>query len=467
MYKLILTAGLIVVALVAYTGCDRSADSVAGNSTSADDAFVAAMASFPPQQTPPPPGLVTVSIGSASLEFWPYTGENFSGQGQDPINLIFHGNVDPLKVREALMSLDGNRTAFGFPDEFPFNARWTDAIGNVQVGYGSNTGWTGGVVQLACGDYHIARFHIRLFKLGDWTVGNAHFEILIPGTSDHQVLNWELAEQFVIADFVRSGLLDASVPMVPTQQINPSPYMTIPAILYNELPVELRAAIGGPLGDVTEDVPRGTDGHAMILNVAGDITPQPGIWQEVAVSHFDIVTVKPFCETSEYDYVHLGGDVDLNQVTELTADGQYIVTFRAEGQLAVTPIDPTYGTPAGEPMKALAREHHDGYISGNVIHASSLLDQKLLPPSVEGAGRLFMRLKVSSNGANGFQVINQCGDNPVETSSAEGAVPLIRVRGRLILSSQSNSQRQIESCSCWSRLLCFVRKVSAVRPLSG
>ena len=426
MYKILLTSVLIGIAAVAYLGCDRTTDGITGGNTSADDAFSAAMASFPPQQTPPPPGPVTVSFGTESLQFWPYTGENFSGQGQDPINLIFRGNVDPLKIREALMSLDGDRTAFGFPNEFPFNARWTDAIGNVQVGYGSEDGWTGGAIQLACGDYHIARFHIRLFKMGEWTVANAHFEILIPGTSDHQVLNWELAEQFVIADFVRSGLLDADVPMMPTQQINPSPYETIPAVIYNGLPVELRAAIGGPLGDVTEDVPRGTDGHAMILNVAGDVTPQPGIWQEVTISHFDQVVPKPFCATSEYDYVHLGGNVDLNQVTELTADGQFTVTFRAEGELSVTPIDPFTGLPAGEPMKAIAREHHDAYLFGDFIQASSLLHQMLVPPSVEGSGKLLIRLKVSSNGANGFQFINQCGDNPVEVNSSSAGESVLR-----------------------------------------
>ena len=89
----------------------------------------------------------------------------------------------------------------------PFTLTWKDCIGDVQSGYADEFGWTGGVVQVGLGDYESPRFHMRLFKVGNWTVANAHFEILIPGTADHQVLSWELAEQRVIADIMRTGQL--------------------------------------------------------------------------------------------------------------------------------------------------------------------------------------------------------------------------------------------------------------------
>ena len=57
-----------------------------------------------------------------------------------------------------------------------------------------------------CGTYGPIRFHLRLVKLGALTIGNAHFEVLIPGTTDHQVLSWELAEQLVTYDLARTGL---------------------------------------------------------------------------------------------------------------------------------------------------------------------------------------------------------------------------------------------------------------------
>ena len=164
----------------------------------------------------------------------------------------------------------------------------------------------------------MARFHLRLFRLGNWTVGNAHFEILIPNTSDHQVLSWEFAEQFVMTDMIRCGLLDEGLPMAPTQAINPSPFHAIPAVIYNGLPVELRAAIGGPLDNVTADVPIATDGQATIFNLAASLPWQPGVVVENTISVYDQVMPKPFCSSGPGDYVHVGGPVSLNQIKYLS-----------------------------------------------------------------------------------------------------------------------------------------------------
>ena len=97
------------------------------------------------------------------------------------------------------------------------------------------------------------RVHLRLFRTeppvwngGGWTIGAAHFEIRIPGIADHQVLSWELAQQVVMVDFLRSGLLDPGLPMIPTGPINDAPsFRTIPAMIYNLLPPELIAPSAG------------------------------------------------------------------------------------------------------------------------------------------------------------------------------------------------------------------------------
>ena len=108
-------------------------------------------------------------------------------------------------------------------------------------------------MQLQCGGYGPIRFHLRLFDIGGTTLGNAHFEVLIPGTTDHQVLSWELAEQLVTFDFARSGLLGA--PPGSIAPVNPAPsFRGIPAPLYDGLPPELRVLTGGPSSDVTADV---------------------------------------------------------------------------------------------------------------------------------------------------------------------------------------------------------------------
>jgi len=360
----------------------------------------------------PPSPLETVVFGDETLTFWPFTGNNFSGQGHDPINLIFFGEADPRDIRAALLALDGNRP--GVLPMPPFNSRWDDAIGDVQVSYGDSEGWTGGVIQLACGDYGPLRFHLRLFKVGDWTLGNAHFEMTIPGTTDHQVLSWELAEQFVIGDLIRSGLLDDDVPMAPTQQINPSPWRTIPAVIYNELPVELRALIEGPLGDVTDDVPIKNDGHAIILNLAVTESRVAETRTQDMVIEFGQVVPKPFCSSGPSDYVYVQGPVRLVQTASLTEAGEYHATFRADGELAVTPFNPVTSAPVGETLTAEVIEHHDAHYTDQTQWASSMMSQHLLPDAAEGAGRLFVRLRIRSDGRNGYRADIRCADSPWE-----------------------------------------------------
>lgn len=357
---------------------------------------------------PPPTGEVTVEYGGQSLTFWPFTGEDFTGHPQDPINLIFCGKADPRDIRAALLSLDGNRTAYGFPDAPPWNCRWNDAIGNVQVSYGQSEGWTGGVVQLACGEYGPIRFHVRLFKVGQWTVGNAHFELLIPGTADHQVLSWEKAEQLVLADMDRCGLLGG---IGFSQYIDQEPFRTIPAVIYNEVPVELRAYIEGPLDDVTEDVPIPTDGIIPVFNLAGQAPRVPEVRVEDFTIEYDLAMPKPFCALSPYDFVYVQGPVHLYQTAELKADGEFSVTFRAAGELTVTPIDINTGQPIGQPLTAVIKEHHDALMTDQVYAASALLSQKICPSSDPNAGALLKRLHVSSNGLEGFQVLLHCPED--------------------------------------------------------
>jgi hypothetical protein len=408
----------LALALSLVIGCSDLSQSPADTGDSTDTELEEFMARpFISRGAVPPSPLETVQFGGQSLEFWPYTGSDFSGQGHDPVNLIFFGDADPRDIRAALLSLDGDRSAFDMPPMPPFNSTWDDAIGDVQVSYGAEEGWTGGVVQLACGDYAPLRFHLRLFKMGQWTVGNAHFEMIIPGTTDHQVLSWEIAEQFVIADFMRSGLLDPDVPMIPTQQINPSPWRTIPAVIYNEMPVELRGLIGGPLNDVEEDVPIATDGHAIILNLVDRAPRVVESRVQDFVVQFDQVIPKPFCASGPDDYVYVYGPVHLVQTTTLGDNGVYRSNFRAEGELTVTPINPLTGEPVGETLTAEVFEHHDACYFDAYQRASGLVWQHLMPDSVDGSGRLFTRLVVNSRGVCGYRADVRCGDNLLEEVS--------------------------------------------------
>ena len=216
---------------------------------------------------PAPSPLISVPLPGQTLALWPFTGFGF-GEQSDPVNLMWIGQVDPRELRAALVRLNGDRTAFGFPDVFPFNCTWHDEPEvQPELAYSAASGWVGSPIMLECGTFDQARFHLRFFDVGRATVGGAPFEVFIPGTLDHQTISWALAEQFVVADFVRTGLLDPTLPFFTTGPINPAPFGTIPAVIYNGIPTALRQAIGGPLGDVTDAVPIASSGHATVLMV--------------------------------------------------------------------------------------------------------------------------------------------------------------------------------------------------------
>ncbi|MGQ0703439.1 MAG: hypothetical protein ACT4PM_09950 [Gemmatimonadales bacterium] len=283
-------AFLFVVGVGLALGCSDQSDSIAG-----PEAKVAIQ---------PPATLTEINLGTGTARIWSYLSDNLVTP-QDPVNLVFTGKADPRAIRNALLGLDGDRSA-AFPPVFPFTCTWSDAIGGLMEGFDESTGWSGGAVQLQCGTYGPIRFHLRLFKMGSFTVGNGHFELVIPGTTDHQVLSWELAEQLVAFDLGRSGLLGAAPGS--TGAINASPfYRMIPAVIYNGMPVELRALIGGPLGNVANDVGIATDGAATVLALAAEALPAAASSQQEFVIEYDQVIPKPFCN-GPADYLYVSGD---------------------------------------------------------------------------------------------------------------------------------------------------------------
>lgn len=426
MRKLTICAALLAATILG-GGCDRDAGVLQSSSEDKVDLMSLASAELAkqdaeycgPARCDDPQPLVTIANGRKNFTFWPYTGDNFLGTPQDPINVIFCGKADPRDIRAALLSLDGDRTAYGLPAVAPFNSTWQDAIGDVQAGYGDNVGWVGGVVQLACGDYQPVRFHLRLFKMGSWTVGNAHFEVLIPNTTEHQVLSWELAEQLVTIDMMRCGLLDPESPITPTGPINDSPFRTIPAMVYNGLPVELRQTIGGPLGEVGEDVPIATDGNAVIFKLSQRLTRSAEQLVQDFVINFDQVIPRPFCSSGPLDYVYVVGPVHLRQVTQLNRGGDYSFNFQASGTLYVTPVDPANGTPDGPTVMAVVTETHNGELNSRFHFAESTKYQLMGKDGEADVSSLYVKIHADSRGRDKFRRVEQCGSEPSERVAAE------------------------------------------------
>ncbi len=421
---------LVAAGMAAWTGCSREEDPLAPTVTGPgkDGWDLKSMEPTPQLEAgalsivrndgdAPPSGLVTVD----NLTFWPYTGASFSGEPVDPINLLLCGQADPVRVRAALLALDGDRTAFGLPDAWPFNATWTDCIGGaVQTTYAAGPdGWVGSVVQLMLGAYDPVRFHLRLFHTGvadgtggEWTLGGAHFEVRIPGTADHQVLSWEIAQQIVVADLMRSGLLGGATPVLPSGTINAAPsFRAIPAVIYNGLPPELIALIGGPPPPVAADVPLSSDGEATILNLTGQAPLVPGTWAQSVDLSYGQVVPKPFCSAGPEDYLLVAGPITFNLTVTLSQRGEYSYHSDYLGELTATPVDITSGqpVPAGDPYAARVTGHSAGSLRADWGQVWSV-DKKLTRPGA-GPELLYEWLQALDRGPKKYSALTRCVDD--------------------------------------------------------
>jgi hypothetical protein len=313
---------------------------------------------------------------------WPFTGTDLAGTASDPVNLVFFGEADPRAIRQVLFGLDGDRSAFGFPAAFPFNCTWSDAIGRHQTAWAEPDRWQGSAIQLQCGSYDPLRFHLRLFREGRFTLGNVHFEALIPGTTDHEVLAWEFAEAFVKLDLVRSGALTEAPGQTPL--INPAPtYRTIRHQILNGLPVPLRAVLGLPVTPQSAPVPIPTDGRASIFGLGRPFEP---VKSDVRLEYdqpFGQVIPKPFCAAGPADFLKVEGALHFVHRVWTTAHGVYGARFTANGVLTVTPVDPTTGQPTGEAFSAVVEERHKSRVGGRATEARHLVLQTLLGPPAQ------------------------------------------------------------------------------------
>ena len=401
-------AGLL---LLAASGCDRVATDPLQMAYEPREAVVNAGTDVARQDgSAVPSDLVTVSDAAGALTLWPYTGSDLAGHASDPVNLLFTGDADPARIRDALLGLDGDRTAFGFPAAYPFDARWSDAIGDAHATYTQDGGWSGSVIQLQLGAYEPVRVHLRLFRAGNgWTVGAAHFEVKIPGTADHQVLSWELAEKVVVADLARSGLLDAEHPFAATDAINPAPgFRTIPSVIYNQLPPELVGAVGGPAPPVSADVPIATDGHATILHLARHANPAAGTRSQSFTLQYQQVIPKPLCSDGPTDWLLVTGPVTLTGMHTADGLGGFTYTSSLSGQLMAQPVDLSTNPPqpVGVPFPVAIEDRQ----SGTLDATTSSVTARATRLASESGGSEFRRsdLRVSTRGGTHYLESTHC-----------------------------------------------------------
>jgi hypothetical protein len=328
------------------------------------------------EEPPPPPDLKTVD-GTGT--FWPYTGQDYSGETTDPINLVFVGDADPRLIRQALMQLDGNRSAV--PQLALFDCTWRDAIGRPQTNYSVESGWEGSAIQLECGEYSTLRAHIRLFRHGPYTLAGAHLEVQIPGTTRHEVLSWIAPRDLVAFDMSRTGLLAA--PPAPVGGLTQVPtYREIQYQVLNGVPDGLRVALGLPPGELHANVPIPNDGMATVLTLSGQL--EKGASEAlVEFDHpFDQGIPRPFCATSPTDGLYVKGPVHIVHRSWTDEYGRYGSSVTASGVLQVVPIDLATQQPTGTPYLATVYEAYRSRLTDHRQAAAMVAAQALFsdPP---------------------------------------------------------------------------------------
>lgn len=361
-------------------------------------------ASHAVSSAPAPPGLKDVSFAGQTQRIWPYTTAQFPAHEQDPVNLIFVGQADPRNLRAALLALDGNRPHF--PPAPMFACTWRDAIGGHQAAYSNAATWTGSAIQLECGEFESMRFHLRIFSAGAWTLVNAHLDVLIPGTTDHEVIAWELARQLVVYDFQRSGLLAPGAPLSETGVIHPRVFRQIhPAILAG-LPADLRGLLL-QTDSIMADGRLMTSGRATILNLDAAAPAGPAsAFQEVPIQ-FDQVIPKPFCNGG-HDFVLVQGPVRLQQRVEHMSDGTLRSLTRGAGQLNVLPFDPGTGQPIGPPSRAEIAERYLGVVADPQDFVTMWQLREALDGPIAGQ-RLTLDMRVGPHGQVHYARNEHCG----------------------------------------------------------
>lgn len=307
---------------------------------------------------PDPTPTVNVPAAGGAFAVWPYTTSDFHA-GDDPVNLVFL-NADPRAIRQELMKLDGARGP-----AVPFACRWTDAMGYEQAAWGAPEGWVGGAVQLAClndpakplGDPF--RFHVRLFRVGPHTLGAAHFEVLIGGTAEHEVLGWDVARDFVAFDMTRAGApVNGAAPMfVPAngafRAIRQPVYAGLAAAAGQSpvLAYLLTQLLKLPLPAPAANVPIPTEGVAFLFAPSFELAP---VHSDVTTSldvPYAVDAPKPICGPG---FIHIaGGPVHLEMRVQTNPSGKYLRTYTVNGTLVVTPL-----IPAGNTVQAVVSEVH-------------------------------------------------------------------------------------------------------------
>ena len=196
----------------------------------------------------PPAGHVSVNLAGSPLSLWPYTGSISTPNPKTRSTWSLPAD-DPrtLRARSLRWTEIGRRS--GCPMSFPSTCTWFDAIGiSRPATRQGRLDWqrnSAGLWQLWSDSIPCPAVRCRP---GD--PGERPFEVLIPGTTDHQVLSWEVAEQLIQVDLWvwAARCRQSGWRHRPDQRGSIIPGDS--RADYNGIPEALKQLIGGPSGTV-------------------------------------------------------------------------------------------------------------------------------------------------------------------------------------------------------------------------
>ena len=363
---------------------------------------------------PAPGGLSTVPVNGSALELWPFLSPDLDS-AYDPLSLIVTGESDPRRIRAALLSLNGDRS--GLPGPFAplaaFDCTWADAIGDEQGTYVDGLGWTASSIQLECGPFGPApRFHIRLFDAGDAVLVGAHFEIQVPGTTDHEVLNFDLGKALVAADLLRAGIVGMPAPTAaPIAALSRRIREPVYDALVNDPQIGpmIPFLTGGPdqatwnAADPKPEVIVPNDGHPLVAAAVQHFASLGTGSSNSFVVQLDQIIPKPFCAATE-QLVHVSGPVYFEQEVTVQPNGRLMSDIRIDGEITVTPV-----LPAGEPYRARVAEMHRSWLTADAHSVHWTNKQTMLPARTADRGTHRLSFHVASGGPASFWVRDNCG----------------------------------------------------------
>jgi hypothetical protein len=393
--------GLLAGAAIVTIGCSDGPSSPGADG--GDPAFAAA---------PAPGGLAT--IDGTAIRLWPFLSTDLE-TAHDPLALLVAGEGDPRRIRAALLGLNGNRAALPppFNSLAMFDCTWTDGIGDEQATYVGGIGWTASAIQLECGAFGPApRFHARLFDAGDAVLIGAHFEIQVPATTDHEVLNFDIARALVAADLLRAGLIGVPSPTTaPIAAIAREIRTPVYDALVNdpEIGPLMPLLTGGPdrntwnAADPKPVVIVPNDGHPFVAPTLQRFESFGGPTSQSFVVELDQVIPKPFCAVDE-QLVHVKGPVHFSKLVTIGPDGRQTSEIRAYGEVVVTPL-----RAPGEAYRAAVGEVHRSWLTAEAHSVHWLNHQILLPAKSSERGNHRLTFHVASSGPAQYRIVDRCG----------------------------------------------------------